>query len=286
MKSKEQMDGELLGSIINSGHPAVQKNKKMKNIEWDKVLFRASSWGNLMAEPQSKADKDAGKLGLSCQKELLKIYRKVKYDWDEDDITTPAMEKGTIVQPESIDMYSKLEGKFFQENKEELSNAWFNGTADLFLGESIRAATQVDDMKNSYTLSTFTDKMVETVTPAQKCQLNCYYSLSNAQGGNIVHALMSLPADMFQKECERLLWRMTNNGEVATEYSPLYIEAVEGLKKKFIYDHIPEAERIFIQPVPRDEELIEKMKSKVPILREWLYNFDKKHSNQYNKLVS
>lgn len=253
----------------------------MKNIEWDKVLFRASSWGNLMAEPQSKADKDAGKLGLSCQKELLKIYRKVKYDWDEDDITTPAMEKGTIVQPESIDMYSKLEGKFFQENKVELSNSFFKGTPDVYLGMTIQTATQVDDMKNSHLLSNFTDKTVETVTPSQKCQLNCYYDLTGALGGNIVHALMSLPAEMFQKECDKLLWRMANNGEIATEYSPLYLEAVEGLKKKFIYDHIPEAERIFIQPVPKDEELIEKMKAKVPIFRQWLADYDKKRSNQY-----
>lgn len=250
-------------------------------VDWNKVLFRASSWGSLMSEPKTVEEKKAGKLSLTCQKELLKIYRKVKYDWDEDDITTPAMEKGTIVQPESIDMYSKLEGKFFQENKEELSNAHFKGTPDVYLGMTIQTATQVDDMKNSHLLSNFTDKTVETVTPAQKCQLNIYYDLTGALGGNIVHALMSLPAEMFQKECDKLLWRMANNGEIATEYSPLYLEAVEGLKKKFIYDHIPEAERIFIQPVPKDEELIEKMKAKVPILREWLADYDKKRSNQY-----
>jgi len=83
------------------------------DIDWNKVKFRASSWGNLMAEPQSKADRDAGKLGMSCQKELLKIYRQVVYDWDEDDITTPAMEKGTLGQTESIEMYSKVVGRLF-----------------------------------------------------------------------------------------------------------------------------------------------------------------------------
>ena len=255
-------------------------------IDWNIVKFRASSWGNLMAEPKDAADKKSGKLGLTAQKELLKIYLKVKYDWNEDDITTPAMEKGTIVQAESIDMYSKLEGKFFQENTIQLENEWFKGTPDVFLGKTIQTATQVDDMKNSHLLSNFTDKTIETVTPAQKCQLNCYYSLTGAQGGNIVHALMSLPPEMFARECDRLMWRMSNNGEIATEYAPEYIEAVEGLKKKFIYDHIPESERIFIQPVPRDEELIEKMKAKVPILRQWLADYDKKRSSQYQKQAS
>jgi hypothetical protein len=253
----------------------------MGSINWDEVLFRASSWGSLMSEPKAVEEKKAGKLSLTCQKELLKIYRLVKYDWDEDDITTPAMEKGTLVQPESIDMYSRLENKFFQENKEELSNSFFKGTPDVFLGESIRKAKQVDDMKNSHLLSNFTERTVESVTPAQKCQLNVYYDLTGADGGNIVHALMSLPSEMFMKECDKLLWRMTNNGEIATELAPEYLDAVEKLKKKYIYDHIPENERIFKQYVPKDEELIEKMKAKVPILREWLYEYDQKRINQY-----
>jgi len=105
----------------------------MTDINWDSIRFRASSWGNLLAEPQSKADKEAGKLGLSCQKELLKIYRKEVYDWDEDDITTPAMEKGTLGQTESILMYSRVMGEFFQENGENLQNEWFTGTPDVCL---------------------------------------------------------------------------------------------------------------------------------------------------------
>ena len=86
---------------------------------------------------------------------------------------------------------------------------------------------------------------------------------------------------MFQKECQKLLWKMANNGEIATEYSPLYLEAVEGLKKKYIYEQIPIKNRIFIQPVPRDEDLIQKMKDKVPVLRNWLSNYHEKMMNLY-----
>lgn len=255
----------------------------MSEINWDKVTFRASSWGNLMALPKDAEDKKAGKLGLSTQKELLKIYRLLKYDWDEDDITTPAMEKGTLVQTESILMYSKVTGNIFTENNEHLESEWFKGTPDLYLGKSIREATQVDDMKNSFILSSFTDKTVEKVTPEQKMQLNVYYSLTGASGGNIVHALVSLPQEQFQKECEKVLWRMTNNGEIATEYAPEYLEAVEKLKKKFIYDNIPEEERIFIQPVERDEELIQKMKDRVPLLRNWLKEYHEQVMNRNKK---
>ena len=258
----------------------------MSEINFDKVRFRASSWGNLMASPKDAEDKKAGKLGLSTQKELLKIYRLLKYDWNEDDITTSAMEKGTIVQPESILMYSNVVGELFTENKENLSSEWFTGTPDVYLGKTIQTATQVDDMKNSFILSGFTDKTVEKVTIDQRMQLNVYYSLTGASGGNIVHALVSLPQEMFKKECERVLWRMSNNGEIATEYAPEYLEAVERLKKKYIYDHIPEEERIFIQPVERDEELIQKMKDRVPILRNWLKEYHEQHMNRNKKQLS
>lgn len=245
----------------------------MKEINWQEIRFRASSWGNLLAEPKDAAEKKAGGLGMTAKKELLKIYRKVVYDWDEDDITTPAMEKGTLVQSDSIQLYSRVAGQLFIENSEHLTNQHFCGTPDLYLGESIYEADQVDDMKNSFILSNFSDKTVETVTPSQKCQLNVYFDLTGAKSGNIVHTLCSLPDEMFQKECQKLLWRMANNGEIATEYAPEYLEAVEKLKKKYIYEHIPIQERIFIQPVQRDEELIEKMKAKVPILRNWLENY-------------
>ena len=249
------------------------------NFDTENIKFRASSWGSLMADPQSKEDKLAGELGLSAKKELMRIYNKEMYDWDEDDITTPAMEKGTLVQTDSIIMYSKIEGKFYEENSTQLENDWAKGTPDVFLGKDIYHAEQVDDLKNSYLLSNFSDHTVESATKDQKCQLNVYYALTGASGGNIVHALMSLPTKMFEKEKDKLLWKMSNAGEIATEYAPEYREAVEKLKKKFIYDHIPEEQRIFKIPVERDDELIEKMQERVPKLRNWLKKYHESRMN-------
>src|ERR1700743_3112427 len=46
-------------------------------IDWNTIKFRASSWGNLLSGPQSKEKKDRGELGITCQKELVKIYKVV-----------------------------------------------------------------------------------------------------------------------------------------------------------------------------------------------------------------
>ena len=238
--------------------------------------------GNLLAEPKDAAEKKAGGLGMTAKKELIKIYNLVVYDWDED-VYTPAMEKGTLVQPESIAMYSKVEGKLFTENAEQLENEFFKGMPDVFDGKTVKTSKQVDDMKNSWSLKTFSPKFIEPVTLSHRAQLNVYYDLSGAEGGNIVHTLISMPESMFKSECDRLLWKMANKGEIATEYAPEYIEAVEQLKKQHLFDHIDERERVFKQPVPKDEELIQKMKDKVPILRQWLADYHKLRQNHYPK---
>ena len=56
-------------------------------MDFSQTKFRASSWGNLLSEPVSKADKESGKLSLTCQKELIKIYNQVCYGRKKD-ITT------------------------------------------------------------------------------------------------------------------------------------------------------------------------------------------------------
>ena len=50
-----------------------------------------------------------------------------------------------------------------------------------------------------------------------------------------------------------------------------------------VFEDIDYRERIIKQPIERDDELIEKMKAKVPIMRQWLQDFHTKHMNLYPK---
>ena len=79
-------------------------------MDFSTIKFRASSWGNLLTEPVSKADKEAGKLSVTCQKELIKIYNQVVYGRKKD-ITTKQMDKGTQAEPDSIMLLNRVEGK-------------------------------------------------------------------------------------------------------------------------------------------------------------------------------
>ena len=227
-------------------------------IDWNNIKFRASSWGSLLAESKTKGEQ----IGKTCQAELLKIYAQEVYDRRED-IVTAAMDKGKQVEDEAIKILSLVDGELYSKNDEQFENDWFSGHPDIV------TETEVHDVKSSWSIFTFLPKLMEEPDKAYVAQLNAYYSLTGAQGGSICYVLASAPIGIVQSEKMKLLYSMN----VATELNPDYIKAANILEKNMIYDDIPISERIIKKYVPRDEELIEKMKSKVPIFREWLHNF-------------
>lgn len=250
----------------------------MSEINWQLTKFRASSWGNLLSEPVSKADKEAGKLSMTCQKELIKIYNQVLYGRKKD-ITTRQMDKGKQVEGDSIKLFSMVEGKIFFKNEDPLQSEWFTGHPDIFTGDNVENADEIWDIKSSWELDTFTPKLIEGLDKSYEAQLNVYYSLTGAQGGGLSYCLVSAPANILENEKRSLLFRMN----VATEYAPEYIEASQELEKLMIFEDIDYRERVIKIQVPRNDELIQKMKDKVPVLRNWLEEFHKKHMNQYPK---
>lgn len=245
-------------------------------IDFSKVKFRASSWGNLLTDTVTKAAKEAGELSVTCQKELIKIYNRVVYGRVKD-VTTKTMDKGILAEPESIKLLSLVEGEFFFKNEEKMENEWFTGHPDLLLDKN--GEIQCWDIKTSWELDTFMPKLLEEPDKSYIAQLNCYYSLTGAQGGAIAYCLVSAPTQILEAEKRKLLFSMN----VATEFAPEYLEAAAELEKLMVFDDIPENERVIVQKVPRDEQLIEKMKAKAPIMRQWLKEFHEKHLSLYPK---
>lgn len=248
-------------------------------IDFSQIKFRASSWGNLMSDPQSKEDKAAGLLGATCKKELIKIYNQEVYG-RKTDITTRHMDKGTQAEEESITLFSRVEKKLFEKNGEDrLENEWFTGHPDIFEGESILNADEVWDIKSRWNMDSFMPKLEEKVDKGEELQLQCYYSLTGAKGGGIVNTLVSCPENILLEEKRRLLYSMN----VISEESPEFVRAWEEMEKNLVFEDIDYRERVIKQFVPRNDEIIAKMQAKVPVLRNWLQNFHEKHLSLYPK---
>ena len=250
----------------------------MNKIDWQTVKFRASSWGNLLTEPKTNEDKAKGILSVTCQKELVKLYNQLKYGRKKD-LTMKQIEKGVVCEPQSIELYSLVEGRLFFKNEERLENEWFSGHPDIFTGDSIYKAEEVDDLKTRWDMDNFTPKLIEKVDAGEIAQMNVYYCLTGAKTGAIVNTLVSAPDYMVEEQKYYLMKRLN----VATEYSPEAVEAIAELEKNMIFEDIDQRERVIKKIVPRDEDLIQKMKDKVPVLRNWLQEFDEKHMALYPK---
>lgn len=252
----------------------------MTEIQWDKVKFRASSWGNLMTEPKTKEDKIAGKLSVTTQKELIKIYSLLKYGRKKD-IVTNKMDKGKQGEEDSITLVSRVEKKLFFKNQDPLENEWFTGHPDIFIGDNVQNADEIWDIKTRWELDSFMPKLVEEIDKSEELQLQCYFSLTGAKCGGIANTLVDCPINILMDEKRRLLYSMN----VATEESPEYLEAAAELEKLLTFPDIDYRERVIKQPIERNDETIEKMKAKVPIFRKWLADFEKKHLNLYPKTI-
>lgn len=248
------------------------------SINWNKVKFRASSWGNLMTEPREKAAKDRGELSKTCQGELIKIYNLLKYGRKKE-VVTSKMDKGIQAEEESITIFSRVERKLFFKNQEPLENEWATGHPDIYEGEDVRSAISIWDIKSRWELDSFSPKLVEEVDKGEEYQLQCYFSLTGAQYGGIANTLVDCPMNILMDEKRKLLYSMN----VATEESPEYLEAAAELEKLLTFPDIDYRERVIKQEVVRNDETIEKMKAKVPIFRQWLVDFEKLHMRQYPK---
>ena len=156
-----------------------------------------------------------------------------------------------------------------------MENEWFTGHPDLFSEDG----NEVGDIKSSWDLETFMPKLIEEPDKAYVAQLNCYYSLTGAQGGFLAYCLVSAPINIIESEKRSLLFKMN----VISELSPDYVKAAQELEHLMVFEDIPPEERVIKIPVPRDEALIQKMKDKVPKMRQWLKDFHEKHMSLYPK---
>ena len=247
-------------------------------INWDNIKFRASSWGNLMTSPKSKADNDAGRLSKTCQTELIKIYCQEVYGRKKE-IKTNKMLKGTDGEEESITLFSRVERKFFIKNEGQLEDEDFKGHFDISEKDLDGKIVSVWDIKTRWELESFMPKLTEDIDPGENYQLQVYFALTGAEYGGIANTLIDCPMSILEDEKRRLLFSMN----VATDLSPEYLQAAADLEKLLTFPDIDYRERVIKQEVRRDDELIAKMRAKAPKMREWLKEFHEKHMNLYPK---
>jgi hypothetical protein len=219
---------------------------------------RCSALGKVMTSPRSKSEilSQTAKTYVEEQV-LLAKYGIVKT------FNSRYTDKGNLVEDESIKLASEvLELGFILKNDEHFSNDWVTGTPD------VNTASLILDVKSSWDATTFPFFATEIPTKDYFFQLQGYLWLTNKTKALLVYCLVNTPLDMVQDEIRRAHW----NAHLLEED----LNLIDEVQKRHNFDHIPDNRRVKVFEVERDDEVIEQIKERVELCREYyetLYNF-------------
>lgn len=202
--------------------------------------IRASACGKIMGI------KGLGKTGESYLQEWLKekLYKRKK------EVSTKYMEKGLVMEDNSLDFVADYLGLgLLIKNDQHYSNDFFQGTPDVVLSDT------VIDVKNSWDCFTF--PLFETDIPNSDYywQGQVYMALTDSGKYKLIYTLMDTPEHLIEKEFK---W---NN---------FYDLDYEEFREKYLYSDVPDNLRIKIFEFERNDQDIEKIKTRVIECREYL----------------
>jgi len=257
-------------------------------LEANNILFRASGLGQLMTEPRSKSEI----LSETAKTHLVDIYCSYHYGRREE-ITSKFLEKGNVREPNSLTLLSRKTGKFLKQNETHLKNDYIMGTPDTYIGESINKADEIFDTKTAWSLHTFMRAKFGKLNADYFYQGHAYMWLTGAQKHTVAYCLVNGTYEAIEDEKRRLQYKPGMVDDFGNESEKFisqkkqievnHIFSLEEFNREyphFQFDNdiafwdkdIDWKERIFLIEIPRDEQIIENIKTKITAAREWMHN--------------
>lgn len=197
----------------------------------------------------------------------------------------PQMQKGTIVEPQSLDLLSYVDKVKYEPNRdvngqrERVYNEYLSGEVDAYVGNSIMEAEKLPDVKSIWDYPTFLCKIKEPLTIANDWQLKGYGDITNAPEIFIGNCLINTPDEIING----IKWKLLNKMNVATEESPEFKEKWKIIERSMYFSHIQPNLRVFKKPVDRMTPIQQQfLYDRVKICREWLKNFHEDYQKLNN----
>lgn len=197
------------------------------------IKIRASALGDIMTDPKEKTEI----LSKGAKTVLNNMAKEFVYGFNEV-ISGKYMDKGIIVEDQSIELYNNVFFTEYEKNTERKTNEWLTGECDIFTG------SKIIDIKSSWSLATFPATSDDGKDKCYEWQLRAYMMLWNVDEAEIAYCMVNTPDELIKFEQEEL----------------------------HFVDHIPENLRVTVVPYQRDKDLEEKIKVKVDAARAYLAN--------------
>lgn len=217
------------------------------------MKVRASQIGKIMATPRKAGEV----LSETAKTYVHDLVLEEKYGIKKE-FSSRYTDKGNEVEEIGIALVNEvLNYKFIYKNYEFFENEWVKGTPDVNTDEVLL------DVKCSWDATTFPFFDTEVPNKDYFFQLQGYMWLTGKQESILAYCLINTPFQMVEDEIRRAHWKFNlieENTELRKE-----------VESKHVFDHIPEHKRVKYWFIRRDEAVIEKIKERVELCREY-YN--------------
>ena len=217
------------------------------------LKIRCSAIGKLMATPRSKSEL----LSQTAKTYIHELVLEHKYGIKKE-FSSRYTDKGNAVEDESISLVNDvLELNFIYKNEEYFENDFITGTPDVNTEDVLL------DVKSSWDATTFPFFETEIPTKDYFFQLQGYLWLTNKTEALLCYCLVDTPIEMVEDEIRRAHWKLHKLDED--------MDLREEVESKHQFSHIPKNRRVKVFYVQKDEAVIEQIKEKIELAREY-YN--------------
>jgi hypothetical protein len=216
------------------------------------VRFRCSSLGKLMTEPKSKSEV----LSVGAKTYIRQIAAQDIFGV-EFEVSAKVLEKGILVEPESIALLNRVRGLSLAKNTDRRTDEYITGECDLFDATARRG----HDVKSCWSFATFPIAAEDAEDKLYEWQARGYMRLWDADEWEVDYCLVSTP--------EHLIG-----------YEPVTLHFV---------DHVPERMRVTSWTIRRDRDKEELMLQKIRYARAYyaaiVEDFDRAHGGSDTALM-
>jgi len=212
--------------------------------------FRCSSLGIIISK--------SGKLTDTNKSYIQKCWIENKYNI-QSDIQSKYFDKGIACEQDGLMLFKDVfyPNRLILKNRKHYSNDFIQGTPDVIVNPILA------DIKNAYDIFTFAKA---TLTYDYEWQLKGYMYLTGLTESILFYCLVDMPDFLLAQEEKNLFYK----GKFLTTESPDYLEAVQELRKTFIYDYMAKEERFKVFNVELTNEDIELIKYSVNQARSFM----------------
>ena len=217
------------------------------------MKVRASQIGKIMTNPRKSGEL----LSQTAKTYVQDLVLEHKYGIRRE-FSSRYTDKGNEVEDESIALVNEvLNYKFIYKNDELFENDWITGTPDVNTDEVLL------DVKSSWDASTFPFFETEIPNKDYYYQLQGYMWLTGKEEAILAYCLVDTPSEMVEDEIRRAHWKFYLIDESQ--------ELRKEIEAKHVFNNIPKNRRVKYWFVQKDESVIEQIKERVELCREY-YN--------------